>query len=419
MRPFIVPLVFLFFVLVVLNPSTHTRAASLDAIQEQIDQIARERAALDKEIAEYQRQLDVLSGEKQSLQGAIQTLDVSRNKTSTQIKDIQAKMSSATLKLSQLSVEITDKEEAMALDQAAVAESLRAIDAADDASLIEHLLGANDFSSIWITMDGLASLSEALHEHTALLSEVKTVLKDQHQQVVSTKNELSSANVELSNQKKALDVNRAEKQTLLSETQSKEAEYQALIAQKRAEQAAFEAELFRLASELQYVVDPTNIPSVGSGVLAWPIQDPYITQQFGRTADSGRLYVSGTHDGIDFRAPVGTPILAALSGTVLEVNHGAVQNCQYGKWVLVRHGNGLATLYAHLSTINVSKGDSVTTGELVGNSGMTGYATGPHLHFTTYLADAVSFKQYTCKSGYTVTIPIAPPEAYLNPMSYL
>jgi murein DD-endopeptidase MepM/ murein hydrolase activator NlpD len=113
------------------------------------------------------------------------------------------------------------------------------------------------------------------------------------------------------------------------------------------------------------------------------------------------------------------PVKAALAGTVLEVNHGAVKYCQYGKWVLVRHGNGLTTLYAHLSEINVQKGAAVSTGQTIGRSGDSGYALGPHLHFTVYASSDVSLKQYTCKSGYTVTIPIAPVNAYLNPLSYL
>lgn len=395
-----------------------TRADSLDQIQAQIEDITRQRATLDAEIRAYQKQLDTLGAQHQTLQGAISTIDVSRNKTAAQIKSIQGKIAGATLKLSQLGLEITDKEQSMALDKAAVAQSIRAIDSADDASLIEQIFTGQDISEVWLSVDNLSALNSALRNHANALAEVKQVLTEQHQAVASTKTELSSANADLTSQKKSLDVQRSQKDQLLAQTKSQEANYQALIAQKRAEEKAFEATLFNLASQLKSA-DAALVPSAGKGVLAWPLDAVTITQYFGRTADAGRLYASGTHDGVDFAASTGTPVHAALAGTVLATNEGAVQNCQYGKWVVVKHANGLATLYAHLSSISVSKGQSVSTGGVLGYSGMTGYATGPHLHFTVYNADALAFKQYTCKSGYTVTIPIAPPNGYLDPMTFL
>ena len=108
-----------------------------------------------------------------------------------------------------------------------------------------------------------------------------------------------------------------------------------------------------------------------------------------------------------------------MGGTVVDVNQGVAPMCQYGKWVLVKHPNGLTSLYAHLSSISVSKGQAVAQGQTLGLSGNTGYATGPHLHLTLYISSAVTFKNYTCNSGAVAYIPIAPLNAYLNPFSYL
>ncbi len=106
-------------------------------------------------------------------------------------------------------------------------------------------------------------------------------------------------------------------------------------------------------------------------------------------------------------------------------NTDAVPGCySFGKWVLIKHNNGLATLYAHLSSIGVTKGQTLATGDVVGNSGMTGYATGPHLHFAVYASQAVSIMSLAEYRGATspcatAKMPVAPKEAYLNPMSYL
>jgi len=116
-----------------------------------------------------------------------------------------------------------------------------------------------------------------------------------------------------------------------------------------------------------------------------------VTQQFGDTsfARSGGYNGKG-HNGIDLRAQIGTPVRAALTGTVIGTGDtGSVRGCySYGRWVLIQHGNGLDTLYAHLSQISASKGQSVGTGQLIGYSGQTGYATGPHLHFGVYVSSA-------------------------------
>ncbi len=85
----------------------------------------------------------------------------------------------------------------------------------------------------------------------------------------------------------------------------------------------------------------------------------------------------------------------------------------------MRHSNGLSILHAHRSYLAVNQGQQVATGDLLGYSGDTGYATGPHLHLTVYVASAVTFKQYTCNSGQSAFSPIVPLNAYLNPLSYL
>jgi len=85
------------------------------------------------------------------------------------------------------------------------------------------------------------------------------------------------------------------------------------------------------------------------------------------------------HNGIDLAGPVGTPIGAAMPGTVV---HTETQIGNYGKFVIVRHDAGFQTLYAHLDRISVGKGQYVSQGQRVGTMGNTGRSTGPHLHFS-------------------------------------
>jgi murein DD-endopeptidase MepM/ murein hydrolase activator NlpD len=106
--------------------------------------------------------------------------------------------------------------------------------------------------------------------------------------------------------------------------------------------------------------------ATGSGSFAWPTQG-LLTQR----------YWSG-HLGIDVAARTGTPILAADAGYVVLAGR---DTWGYGNQVLINHGNGFLTRYAHLNTIKVTAGQSVSKNQLIGTMGSTGRSTGPHLHF--------------------------------------
>jgi murein DD-endopeptidase MepM/ murein hydrolase activator NlpD len=86
------------------------------------------------------------------------------------------------------------------------------------------------------------------------------------------------------------------------------------------------------------------------------------------------------HAAIDLAAPAGTTVKASMDGRVASVGY----NATYGKFIILSHGNGFQSLYAHLNTTSVSQGNSVSQGAKIGEVGSTGYSTGPHLHFAVY-----------------------------------
>ncbi len=392
---------------------------SADELQQQIDANNSQIEALNKEIAQYETQLKATSQQKQTLQSRLGELDLQRKKLTAQITLTKNQIGTTQKQIQQLSNGIDAAQGSIDNNRAGLAESLRSLYDTDKRSLAISILNASDLTDAWQDIDAIAVIQDAVRSDIKSLAETKQVLTDTKTQAEEKRAQLVTQQRQLTTQQGSLDATRKAQNELLAQTKSQESAYQKIISQKQAEKVQFEAALFELASKLEYTLDPSKVPSAGKGVLRWPLDNVFVTQQFGKTSSSGRLYKSGTHDGIDLRASIGTPVRASLTGTVLEVNHGAVRNCQYGKWVLIKHGNGLATLYAHLSDILVAKGQTVATGSVVGYAGDTGYATGPHLHFTVYLSDALSFKSYKCKSGTSVSVPLAPTNAYLNPLDYL
>lgn len=122
--------------------------------------------------------------------------------------------------------------------------------------------------------------------------------------------------------------------------------------------------------------------------LPWVFPNVYsrlVTCNFGYF--DAQLYDSFPHRGVDFAADFGTKIVAALPGTVAVVNNPfegenyAQGGSSYGNYIVIDHGNGLRTLYAHLKSAQVAVGQNVQAGELIGLAGSTGNSEGPHLHF--------------------------------------
>jgi len=103
--------------------------------------------------------------------------------------------------------------------------------------------------------------------------------------------------------------------------------------------------------------------------------------QYPVTQKYGESITSSFHTGIDYGVPSGTPILAANDGKVMVAKTDGSANGGYGKYVIIQHKDGYATLYGHLNSFNVTANQEVTKGQVIGYSGNTGNSTGPHLHW--------------------------------------
>lgn len=414
---------FSFFVGILLITPNITFSATIEELRAKIEDRNARIQEIEAEIAKYQKELSITQGQKTNLQNAIKQLDILRQKFLTDIKLTETKITSTNLQIQKLNAEITDKEKSIDTNSAALGEAIRKIDQFSLNSLIEDFLAYNNIGDYWNILDTLGTFQKTLQENISQLRQLKTALASDKEKSEENKQKLVSYKVDLSDQKKIVDSNKAEKDRLLLETKNKETAYQALIAEKEKNKEAFEKEIFEFESAIKFELDPSRIPPAGFGVLSWPLDSVFITQRFGKTVDARRLYTSGTHNGVDFRALVGTKVKATLSGTIqaLGDTDKVCPNASYGKWVLLKHANGLSSLYAHLDMISVSAGQIVATGERIGYSGSTGYSTGPHVHLTVFANQGVqvsSLPSIACK-GAVYTIPVANPAAYLDPLEYL
>ncbi|MFZ1075129.1 MAG: peptidoglycan DD-metalloendopeptidase family protein [Minisyncoccia bacterium] len=426
------------------------RADAASDLQAQIDANNSQMASLQADIAAYQKQLDALGAQKSTLQSTINTLAISQKQLAKQMQVTQNKVATANLQVQQLTFSIGDTQQTIGADQNTIAKALRDIDQGEQMPLFMQLISSNSLSDAWNAADQTLQFNQALGNHIDSLHTEQMQLASNRDAISVEEAQLVALQNQLTTQKRSVDATTAAQKQLLTQTKNQESNYQKLITQKEASEKSFEQQLINLQSQLKLVVNPSSLPKTGTGVLSWPFSTAFmancgqrqkvfgnlfcITQYFGNTDFSTanpQVYNGHGHDGVDISAPIGTPVQAALAGTVLatgntDLAHDAAGNQCYsfGKWVMLTHGNGINTMYAHLSEIDVSKGQSVATGQVIGLSGMTGYATGPHLHFGVYATDGTEIQTLQQFRGATTpcggaTMPVATLSAYLNPLSYL
>jgi murein DD-endopeptidase MepM/ murein hydrolase activator NlpD len=398
------------------------QTASADELRQQIGDTNDRIAALEREINALATNLDSTSKQAQTLKSALATLELSRKKLEKDLSLTTSKIKKTSLTLTQLGEEIAVTKLGIRKSSAALAQGMRDIQAADAQSTIMQILGKQTLSDTWGYVESLRSIHAGVIANMSDLREMQSTLDGQKSSVEKEKATLVTLQKNLSGQKQVVEYSKVEQSKLLTSTQNSAAAYQAQLAEKKRQKEQFESELFDYESKLKVAIDPASVPSARAGLFVWPLDKVRITQSFGVTVDSVKLYRSGTHNGVDFAAAVGTPVKAVLAGTIEATGNTDLQKgCySYGKWVLIKHPNGLSSLYAHLSVIGVNEGDIVATGDRIGYSGVTGYATGPHLHLTVLASQGVQVQRYSssinCKN---TTIPLANVKAYLNPLSYL
>lgn len=438
------------FALSVLGIPRFVFADATSDIQSKIDANNQQINSLEADIAAFQKQLDAIGEKKNTLQSTVDSLTLSQKQLASQIQVTQNKIASANLQIQQLSLSIGDKETSIATDQSAIVKALNGIYEGEQPSLIIELISSNSLDDAWQSVDEFMQFNRALQKNISDLHDARTALATNRDQVTAAKANLVSLQNGLALQKRSVDASKAAQQQLLSQTKNQESAYQKLVAQKKASENQTEQELASLQGQLKLTVNTNSLPKVGSGTLSWPFSTAFmfncsqrskvfgnafcITQYFGNTPFSTanpQVYNGQGHDGVDIGAPIGTPIEAALSGTVLATGNTDLahdskgdQCYSFGKWIMLTHNNGINTMYAHLSEIDVSKGQPVQTGQVIGLSGMTGYATGPHLHFGVYASDGTEIQTLSAFRGATTpcanaTMPVATIKAYLNPLSYL
>ncbi len=380
--------------------------ATPDELRQIISEKTKALEKITNEIKQTQAQIDRITEEKRTLNRDMKELNYTISQLNLSIRSSEVSIEKLKLELELLDGKRVGTEESIESQKEAIAQVLREIQQKDSEDIIHIFLRGSSLADSLLEMQSLQDLQNNLSLNVSALIELHNELKQNIDSAITTKDELEVENTNFKNRKVIASDKKTEKNTLLATTQNKESVYQKQLDDLETKQEAIGKEIEELETNLRASFDPNVLPFKRSGVLAYPVLNPVVTQEYGATAFAQRAYKTKFHNGVDFKATIGDPIIAADSGSVIAVgDNGRVQ---YGKYVVVKHDNNLATLYAHLSRVVVSKGDYVKMGQIVGYAGNTGYVTGPHLHFAVYWAPSLTLKSFSGAGLVPVGVTVNP-----------
>jgi murein DD-endopeptidase MepM/ murein hydrolase activator NlpD len=392
--------------------SLPAKASTMTAeqLRQAIDAKSRELENLNNQIKSTQAQLDTISTQKQTLKGDIAKLDYTIHQLELAISASKVSIQKMTLELAALNDQRIQTEQAISSNREAIGETLRELQSKDNEELLTILLKNQSLSDGVLELQSLQNFQDKLRSSIDAMTALSADLAQTIDKTSQKKAEIEIENRNARNRQLIVQDQKSQKSILLQETKDRENIYQSQLSALQKQRDSIGQEIADMEQQLRAKFDPSVLPLKRPGVLAYPVANPLVTQEYGATAFAQRAYGTKFHNGIDFAASIGTPIMAAEDGTVFAVGNNG--RYQYGRYIVIKHENNLATIYAHMSRQIVSVNQTVVRGQIIGYSGDTGYATGPHLHFGVYWAPSVTL-QNVPPAG-LVPIGVA-----INPADYL
>ena len=365
-------------------------AMAAKVTQADIDALKGNAASLDKKQKEIQSKLNSLKNDKAAAVQKKTLLDDQIANTNAKISNTEAQISDYNALISQAETELADAQQREEAQYELFCKRVREMEERGTISYWSVLFKANSFSDLLGSLDfinevmdydrrviqDLQTLQAEIAEKKAGLEANKAALEAAKAELETQKKQLSAQREEANKLVKEIDDNAAEYQATLDELDA--AEYQATLKELEAEERRIEQQVKQMQKKLEEQMAAEGKKyNTNPGGYIWPVDSRYITSTVGGRNSPGGVG-STNHKGTDIgRVGYTSPVYAAKAGTVII----AQRSSSYGNYVVISHGVGNTTLYAHMSSIKVSVGTYVKQGQTIGITGSTGHSTGPHLHF--------------------------------------
>ncbi|MDR5659364.1 peptidoglycan DD-metalloendopeptidase family protein [Serpentinicella sp. ANB-PHB4] len=335
-------------------------ANGTDQINNQLEELSTRQENINSEIQQKNRQ-------QRDAATKLQELEQEILKIQDEIAQIQREITTTERQVQETIKELTAAEEEIDSKNGLLGNRINAMYRNGPIAYIEVIFSSSSFSELLTNLDMVqrivqhdVDLLKELEEQKALIEDKKVELENKRSQLVVMRNGVEQ-------KRDALEVSRGQQRRLSQQLEADKATLARQLDNIEREARKLEDELRRLQSSGDYV----------GGVMQWPAPGhTRVTSPFGNRIHP-ILRIPRLHTGVDIATPTGANIVAAAQGTVVSSHFMG----GYGNTVIIDHGGGIMTLYAHNSRLLVSPGQQVSRGQSIALAGSTGDSTGPHLHF--------------------------------------
>lgn len=362
-------------------------ADRLEQAQQALEESEQKLSSAQDELKNQQTLGNNMRQDEQQLRSQINNLVGQISTTEAQIYSTQDAIAAKEAEIEEQKTKIQEQQERIDERWDDFKERVAAMQVMRSGGMLGMLANVTNLTSFLSFGDDLQQLSkkdravlDEMNAEKEKLEALETELEIQHDELEATMNELEIQRVNMESQQQQLENNKAQ---LAEQIKEQDKNIDAAAAEEQAAQAERDAN-YRIWVQAQAEYDKLANQGgggsvIGDGSVMWPLPGyTRLSSVFGE--DRWIWGVADTnHGGVDIPAPAGTPIHVFKSGTV----YNSYYSASYGNVVMVDHGGGLVSIYAHMSSRAANVGDVVLVGDVIGYVGSTGQSTGNHLHFET------------------------------------
>lgn len=360
-------------------PGAVWAADTADGLESSISDSETKKQELEQKNAELSQALEEAKQNAEDQEALHQAYQDKIDVLDQQIEEAYAQVSQLDEEINDLQSQISNREGSIEKNTELLKERIRAIYMAGETSTLDIILGAEDFSDF---LDK-ASLLQTVTSHDVTLIETiqqqLSEIQEEKDEIEAKRTEAADKKTELDGQQEELTRLLEENQVILEELYGVQQEAQDKVDENDAELQAIEAQISAYYTPQQPAGGQSQgqTPNYSGGAFVWPAPGFYLL-----TSEWNEDRGSYNHGAIDIVGGgiYGTPVVAAADGTVVFSSAGGWGG-GYGTYLMIDHGGGVSTLYAHMSGLAVSQGATVSAGQVIGYVGSTGDSSGPHLHF--------------------------------------